>query len=167
MGNKVVIATANGDQLLKVGFDESGKGTRTAQRPQQPSGGTPFPRVAGGEEDVGVIESRIKRSEVESRLSENDYLMKQVRIYPYTEGELAAGFCISNIRTGNVLLEIGLRLVYGIIGPKVVHFTQWVPCTKERWMKAWEGVPPNLAQDDLPKRIIRTEPSSYSSHPYT
>ncbi|UCF90102.1 MAG: hypothetical protein JSW39_17610 [Desulfobacterales bacterium] len=116
MRDKVVIATASGDQLLAVGFDETGKRTVTFQDPQQTSGSTTFPQAAAGEADVGVIESRLIRSQVESGLSEKDYLMKQVQIYPYAEGEQPAGFRISNIRAGNILLQMGLRSGDVIIG---------------------------------------------------
>jgi cytochrome b len=48
---------------------------------------------------------------------------------------------------------IALRLIYGIIGPKVVRFTQWVPYTKERWLNAWEDVL-TLLRFRLPDRPV-------------
>jgi len=48
---------------------------------------------------------------------------------------------------------VALRLIYGIIGPKSVRFTQWVPYTKERWLKAWEDVL-TLVRLRLPDRPV-------------
>jgi cytochrome b len=48
---------------------------------------------------------------------------------------------------------VALRLIYGIIGPKVVRFTQWVPYTKERWLKAREDVL-TLLKFRLPDRPV-------------
>jgi cytochrome b len=48
---------------------------------------------------------------------------------------------------------VALRLIYGIIGPKVMRFTQWVPYTKERLLKAWVDVL-TLLRFRLPDRPV-------------
>ncbi|NIP70490.1 MAG: hypothetical protein GTO04_15295, partial [Planctomycetales bacterium] len=83
----------------------------------------PFPQAAGsGEPEVGIIEARLKRAQVESGLSEDDHLMKQVQIYPYTEGGQPAGFRLSYLMAGNVLVQMGLRsgdVILGVNGEAV------------------------------------------------
>jgi cytochrome b len=74
----------------------------------------------------------------------------------WAEGyEKAQHFGFSVHRWLGILLAafIAMRLIYGIIGPKVVRFTHWVPYTKERWSKAWEDVL-TLLRFRLPDRPV-------------
>lgn len=117
--NKVVVATPEGDRLLTLGIPETGRRLPAFAPPRQAAGSAPVPQAAeSGEPEVGIIEARLKRAQVESGLSENDHLMKQVRIFPYTDaqGEQLGGFRISYIMAGNILLEMGLRSGDVIIG---------------------------------------------------
>jgi type II secretory pathway component PulC len=76
------------------------------------------------EPEVPMIEARLDRAQVETGLSGDDYLMQQVLIYPYTgdQGEQLEGFRISNIRAGNMLLQMGFRsgdVITGVDGEPV------------------------------------------------
>ena len=124
--NKVVIATREGDRVLTSDILETGRQRATSPLPQQAAESTLSAQAQAdsGEPEVPVIEARLERAEVETGLSESDYLMKQVLIYPYTgdQGEQLEGFRISNIRAGNVLLQMGLRsgdVIKGVNGRAV------------------------------------------------
>jgi type II secretory pathway component PulC len=65
-----------------------------------------------------VIEARLKRAQVVAGLSEDDHLMKQVRVFPYTDaqGGQQGGFRLSYLMAGNVLVQMGLRSGDVILG---------------------------------------------------
>jgi type II secretion system protein C len=125
--NRVVITTASGDQLLTLDFEASGKGRKTPLQTSQPATGT-TPSPPGGTDsekpEVGIIEARLKRAQVESGLSQDDHLMQQVRVFPYTDAQGApqGGFRLSYLMAGNVLVQMGLRsgdVILGVNGDAV------------------------------------------------
>jgi cytochrome b len=63
------------------------------------------------------------------------------------------GFTVHKLLGILLAASIALRLIYGILGPRVVRFTQWVPVTKERLLKAWEDVL-TLLRFRLPDRPV-------------
>jgi type II secretory pathway component PulC len=123
--NKVVVATRQGDRVLSADIFETGRQATISAPPEQAAGSSPFPQAAGGgEPEVGVIEARLKRAQVESGLSEDDHLMKQVRVFPYTDtqGVQQGGFRLSYLMAGNVLVQMGLRsgdVILGVNGEAV------------------------------------------------
>ena len=124
--NRVVVATREGDRVLTSDIFETGRRPAASAPPQKADAGTLAAQAAADsdEPEIAVIDARLDRAQVETGLSENDYLMKQVLIYPYTgdQGEQLEGFRISNIRAGNVLLQMGLRsgdVITGVNGEAV------------------------------------------------
>jgi len=111
--NRVIVATREGDRVLSTDMLETGIQTAASAPPQEAAEPTLSAQAEAdsGEPEIPVIEARLGREEVMAGLSENDYLMKQVLIYPYTgdQGEQLEGFQISNLRAGNVLVQMGLR----------------------------------------------------------
>ena len=109
----MVVATLEGDRLLTAEIMESGKRPADTPRPQPAAGGTP-PALGAADSagrEIGVIEARLKRAQVVSGLSQNDHLMQQVRVFPYTDaqGVQQGGFRLSYLMAGNVLVQMGLR----------------------------------------------------------
>jgi cytochrome b len=50
------------------------------------------------------------------------------------------GFTVHSWLGMGLVTFISLRLVYGLVGPASVRFSQWVPYTKARLLLAWEDV---------------------------
>jgi len=109
--NRVIVATREGDRVLSADTLEIANLPANSQLTQLAAASALSPAAESGEEEVGVIEASLKHTQVESGLSDDDYLMKQVRIFPYTDaqGEQLEGFRISYMRAGNVLLQMGFR----------------------------------------------------------
>jgi type II secretion system protein C len=123
--NRVVVATREGDRILSADILQTGRRPAASPPPQPAAANTLSAQPESGEPEVPMIEARLNRAEVETGLSEDDYLMKQVLIYPYTgdRGEQLEGFRISNIRAGNVLLQMGFRsgdVITGVNGRPVM-----------------------------------------------
>jgi len=123
--NRVVVATREGDRILSADILQTGRRPAASPPPQPAAANTLSAHPESGEPEVPMIEARLDRAEVETGLSEDDYLMKQVLIYPYTgdRGEQLEGFRISNIRAGNVLLQMGFRsgdVITGVNGRPVM-----------------------------------------------
>jgi type II secretory pathway component PulC/transposase len=124
--NKVVVATRDGDRVLTSDIFETGRRPAASAPPQPADAGalSAQAEAQSEEEEVAVIDARLDRAQVETGLSEDDYLMKQVTIFPYTgdRGEQLEGFRVSNIRAGNVLLQMGFRsgdVITGVNGQPV------------------------------------------------
>jgi type II secretion system protein C len=117
--NRVVLATAHGNQLLTVEPEDFGK-----HRSSLP----PLPEKPGDVQDSQqTIESassdstlsertvprirtiHLERDEVEIPLADVDRLMQQIRISPYKLGDHPSGFRLGNIPRDNVLRKMGFR----------------------------------------------------------
>jgi general secretion pathway protein C len=132
--NKVVITTAEGDQLLIVSPEDFGKPQSSVPSQQQASRSFKYQRQTLGSGDssssttgstvprVRTSSIRLERDEVEASLADIDTLMQQVRISPYRKGDQSSGFRISNIPAKSALRKMGLRsrdVIVGINGEDI------------------------------------------------
>jgi type II secretion system protein C len=115
--NNVVITTANGDELLTVEIKESGKRAPAIRSPyigSQSSSAQQSIRTRRLSARTSSIS--LKREEVADSLADIDGLMQQMSVTPYTQGEQASGFRITNIPRDSVLRKMGLRSRDVIVG---------------------------------------------------
>ena len=68
--------------------------------------------------------------------------------YAHTEH---LGFTVHSWLGMGLATFVSLRLVYGLVGPSSVRFSQWVPCTKARLVFVWEDIL-TLFKSRLPDR---------------
>ena len=117
--NRVVLATAHGDQLLTVEPEDFGKHRGfLPPLPEEPLDGR-YPRetIESSSSDSTLSERTVprirtihlERDEVEISLADVDRLMQQIRISPYKLGDHPSGFRLGNIPGGNVLRKMGFR----------------------------------------------------------
>ena len=116
--NKVVVTTGKGDKLLTAEFEQPGKPPQTFQPLLQAAVSVPPPQASS----TAAVDFRLKQSEVRSYLGDYDKLTEEVRIDPYTENDLPAGFKLGGIMGWNVLAQMGLRngdVITGVNSEKI------------------------------------------------
>ncbi|MGD2036313.1 MAG: helix-turn-helix domain-containing protein [Desulfobacterales bacterium] len=115
--NNVVIATADGDELLTVEIKESSKSFPVARSPYTGSRSTPAQPASDTRRQRARTSSiNLKREDVSDSLADIDGLMQQMSVTPYMQGEQDSGFRITNIPRDSVLRRMGLRSRDVIVG---------------------------------------------------
>ncbi len=117
--SKVIITTAEGDQLLTVDAEDSGKrGSASSKQRRAPMSLT-SPQPTAREQISGSTPRRtrkrsisLNRDEVEATLADTDRLLQELTISSFTQDDQPAGFIISNIPRGSILTKMGLRNGY-------------------------------------------------------
>ena len=117
--NRVVLATAHGDQLLTVEPEDFGKhrGSLPTLSEEPLDGRYPRETIEGSSSDSSLSERTVprirtihlERDEVAISLADVDRLMQQIRISPYKLGDHPSGFRLGNIPRDNVLRKMGFR----------------------------------------------------------
>jgi type II secretion system protein C len=109
--NKVIIATKEGDQLLTVYIEESGKDRKASTPQKQTVAKVPLaqPPSKSGLPGPRIGSRKIERAEVESSFADLDELMQAVQISPYQQEDQSAGFMLGRIPPNSVLAKMGLR----------------------------------------------------------
>ena len=115
--NNVVITTADGDELLTIEIKESRKSFPAARSQYVGSRSSSAQQSAETRRQRARASSiSLKREEVADSLADIDSLMQQMSVTPYTQGEQASGFRITNIPRDSVLRKMGLRSRDVIVG---------------------------------------------------
>jgi general secretion pathway protein C len=115
--NNVVITTADGDELLTIEIKESRKSFPAERSQYIGSRSSSAQQSAATRRQTARASSiSLKREEVADSLADIDSLMQQMSVTPYTQGEQASGFRITNIPRDSVLRKMGLRSRDVIVG---------------------------------------------------
>jgi type II secretion system protein C len=116
--NKVIIATKEGDRLLTVEIEASGKRKNASSAaPQIPRSSTLRSQSPGSATSGARTRSiSLDRQEVEDSLANIDQLLQELTVSPYMQFQKPAGFRISNISRDSIFSKMGLSSRDVIVG---------------------------------------------------
>ncbi len=116
--NKVIIGTKEGDKLLTVEMEATGKNMKpsrtSSQIPRSSTLRSPSPGSASSGARTRLIS--LDRQEVEDSLASIDQLLQELIISPYEQFDKPAGFRISNISRDSIFKKMGLSSRDVIVG---------------------------------------------------
>jgi type II secretion system protein C len=126
--NRVIITTADGDQMLTINPEDFAKrqggssAARQSNRRLQASPGTGNVREPTGDVQsdvppsprVRTLSIKLKREQVGEALSDVDELLDELQISPYLQDGQPAGFIVSKIPRRSILTRMGLRNGYAV-----------------------------------------------------
>jgi type II secretion system protein C len=116
--NKVIISTSEGDRLLTVEIETTGKSQTTLTGTRQVIGsstmGSQIPSSTHSSARTSSV--RLDRQEVETSLGDIDQLLAELDISPYPNSVRPAGFRIDNISKDSIFRKIGLSSKDVIVG---------------------------------------------------
>jgi general secretion pathway protein C len=116
--NRVIIATKEGDKLLTVEIETSGKSKKiSTAAPQIPRSSTLRSPTAGNvSSGARTRHISLDRQEVEDSLANIDGILQELTLTPYMRFQKPAGFRISNLPRDSIFNKMGLSSKDVIVG---------------------------------------------------